>query len=328
MRARSTPQALLRAIRVGVGQSTVLRHFRNERRFPGLSLHSTANHHIQGQFHYGDNVIFAEGCNLIVPAEAALRVGDSCYIGRYVELGPSGEIHIGDQTSIQDRSIIVGDVTLGRYCVLSLNVLMTSGTHHFERWPPVHIRDQDILVLRDPELSSKHSRKISVGEDCWFGFNSVVMPGVNVGRGCVVGANAVVTSDLGPYSVAVGVPARVFRHRLSFVPPARIDWRHIEHLPYFYSGFELAAAERERNKDVQGHVANHRFAVWLASGRSELRLRAKAASQSATTLHCGNCREQAGPEWRDFRFPINESRGPNWFEIEGGPVAVSDALVS
>ena len=211
MRILDGPRAIFEGIRAGINGSTVLRHIRNRRLFPGLYLHPTVNHVVEGEFRYGSDVSFSEGCNLIVPRGALLSVGKGCYVGRYVELGPGVEIDIGGQTSIQDRSIIVGDVSLGRYCVLSLNVLMTSGTHYFEKWPPIHIRDQDLMVANDPELSQKHSRKISVGEDCWFGMNSVVMPGVSIGRGCVIGANAVVTKNLTPYSVVAGIPARVIK---------------------------------------------------------------------------------------------------------------------
>src|SRR6185437_5392749 len=126
----------------------------------------------------------------------------------------------------------------GRYCVVSLNVLLTSGRHYFDQWPHLLIRDQDLRAAIDPNLKATHSRPITVEEDCWLGMNSVIMPGVTVGRGSIVGSNAVVTHDLPPYSVAVGAPARIIRKRLDFDPPRTIDWSKDEHLPYFYRGFE------------------------------------------------------------------------------------------
>ena len=327
MRMLSWSSSVLKAIRVGVSSSPAWRHYRNARMFPGVYLHPTTNCAIGGKFYYGSDVAFGVGCNLIVPNGAVLRVGSRCYIGRYVELGPGGEIDIGGQTSIQDRSIIVGDVSLGRYCVLSLNVLMTSGTHYFEKWAPIHIRDQDFMVANDPELSQKHSQKISVGEDCWFGMNSVVMPGVSIGRGCVIGANAVVTKNLTPYSVVAGIPARVIKNRLDFVPPPRVEWRDNEHIPYFYSGFELAASEREKNLPFEGHVATDRFALWLAAGRSELRLRAKTTSRESTVIESGRIHEQMTPDWQEYRFEAGASEGPVWFRVKGGPIVVSEAWV-
>jgi len=52
-----------------------------------------------------------------------------------------------------------------------------------------------------------------VGHDVWFGTNATIMPGVTIGSGAVIGAHAVVARDVPPYTIAVGNPARVIRHR-------------------------------------------------------------------------------------------------------------------
>lgn len=52
-----------------------------------------------------------------------------------------------------------------------------------------------------------------VGNDVWFGQNVTVMPGVHIGDGAIIGANSVVASDIPPYAVAVGNPARVVKKR-------------------------------------------------------------------------------------------------------------------
>jgi acetyltransferase-like isoleucine patch superfamily enzyme len=50
-----------------------------------------------------------------------------------------------------------------------------------------------------------------VGDNVWCGANVVITSGVTVGERCVIGANSVVTTDLPPYSIAAGAPARVLR---------------------------------------------------------------------------------------------------------------------
>ena len=52
-----------------------------------------------------------------------------------------------------------------------------------------------------------------IGNDVWIGQNVTFLPGVHVGDGCIIGANAVVASDIPPYSVVVGNPAKVIRRR-------------------------------------------------------------------------------------------------------------------
>ena len=48
-----------------------------------------------------------------------------------------------------------------------------------------------------------------IGADVWLGAGVTVLGGVTIGEGCVVGAGAVVAHDLPPYSIAVGVPAKI-----------------------------------------------------------------------------------------------------------------------
>ena len=62
----------------------------------------------------------------------------------------------------------------------------------------------------------------------------------------------------------------------------------------------MAAAERERNKSFQGHVAKNRFALWLAGGTSELRLRAKAIANNHAVLEYGSFREQVVSGWGEI----------------------------
>ncbi len=52
---------------------------------------------------------------------------------------------------------------------------------------------------------------MKIGNDCWFGANVVVCPGVTVGDGCVIGAGSVVVKDIPPLSFAAGNPCRVIR---------------------------------------------------------------------------------------------------------------------
>ena len=54
---------------------------------------------------------------------------------------------------------------------------------------------------------------IVVGNDVWFGYDSLVMNGVSIGNGAIIGAKAVVTRDVPPYSVVTGNPAKVVKMR-------------------------------------------------------------------------------------------------------------------
>jgi acetyltransferase-like isoleucine patch superfamily enzyme len=56
-----------------------------------------------------------------------------------------------------------------------------------------------------------YSKEVTIGNDCWIGGHTVVMPGVTVGAGVTIGASSVVTRDIPSYSIAVGSPARVIK---------------------------------------------------------------------------------------------------------------------
>jgi acetyltransferase-like isoleucine patch superfamily enzyme len=55
------------------------------------------------------------------------------------------------------------------------------------------------------------ARPIHIGRAAWIGFDSCVLPGVTIGEGAVVGARSVVTSDVEPFTIVAGNPARVIR---------------------------------------------------------------------------------------------------------------------
>src|SRR6185436_19506870 len=172
------------------------------------------------------------------PANSSIVLAGNNRIGRQVELQPvsNGCIKIGFGTTIQDRNIILGDVEFGRYCLTAPNVYISSGRHYFDLRPDLYIRDQDNLVHSSEDLEAKHSRKVVIGDDVWIGINSVIMPGVTVGRGSVIGSNAVVTEDVAPFSIVAGIPARLVRFRLDLIAKMSLNYMNDGDLPNFYKG--------------------------------------------------------------------------------------------
>ena len=69
----------------------------------------------------------------------------------------------------------------------------------------------EALPLAETPFANKGS--IVVGSDVWFGYESLVLPGVHIGNGAIVAARAVVTADVPDYAVVAGNPARVVKFR-------------------------------------------------------------------------------------------------------------------
>jgi acetyltransferase-like isoleucine patch superfamily enzyme len=88
-------------------------------------------------------------------------------------------------------------VTIGDRVMVGPHVSIYAATHETE----VASRRKNI----------EFARKVTIGDDCWIGGQTVILPGVTIGKGCTVGAGSVVSRDIPDWSVAVGRPARVVK---------------------------------------------------------------------------------------------------------------------
>jgi len=59
-------------------------------------------------------------------------------------------------------------------------------------------------------------KSVLIDEDCWIGGNSIILPGVHIGKGSVIGAGSVVTKNIAEYSIAVGNPTRIIKNRQNY----------------------------------------------------------------------------------------------------------------
>ena len=302
--------------------ANILRAFR----YPGIRISGRVGLDIRGAFSYGARCTIGVGTNIIVRPDATLKLGNRCAIGRYVELGPDRQIEIGSETSIQDRSIILGDVTIGRYCSVAPNVNISSGRHWFDLRPHELIKDQDRLVLADKTLLNNHSKLVTVEDDCWLGINTVVMPGVTIGKGAIVGANSVVTSDIEPYTVVAGAPAKLLRRRLDFMPPQQIDFSNPSDRPYFYGGFEISKESVDASVATGGIAAFGEFTIALNSATGEsLHVVIRATSVPTATLMFDGQRADISNTFSEVVFHLHkcdENRMRFSVRAENGPAGI------
>ncbi len=112
------------------------------------------------------------------------------------------DLKIGNNSGIGINCEMNGNVTIGDDVMMGPEVVVYTTRHCFDR--------TDMTMI---EQGMKEPLPVIIGNDVWLGRRVMIMPGVTIGDGCVVGAGAVVTKDIPPYSVAGGVPAKVIKGR-------------------------------------------------------------------------------------------------------------------
>ena len=282
-------------------ETRVGKRIRHRRLYPGLGIDDFAAVAGTGEFSYGNLASVGPHAVLKVDAGTCLTLGDASYVGRYVEIAPGREIRLGRAASLQDRCVILGDVTIGAYCTLAYNVYISSGNHIFDWHPALPIKTQDMMAPG----SVVRSHPVVVEEDCWLGNNVVVLSGVRIGRGAIVGANAVVTRDVPPYAVVAGVPAKLLRMRLDYAPPFEIRFDQEACLPYFHAGFAMLESDLKNAQALGGLLATNGFSVALkgAAGQT-LRINMRKEQAGVVTVEYAGQRVQVGDTFGGHEFSV------------------------
>ena len=124
-------------------------------------------------------------------------LGDHSVIESYCCINNAvGDVVIGDYTRIGIHNTIIGPVCIGNHVNLAQGITVTALNHNFED-KTKRIDEQGITT-----------KPVIIGDDVWIGADAVILPGVTIGKHCVVAAGAVVTKDVPDNTIVGGVPAK------------------------------------------------------------------------------------------------------------------------
>ena len=137
--------------------------------------------------------------NAIYVKKTAKSVGKNFRCGKDILINK--RTYIGDNVSV--NGIMVqgcGKTIIGNYCRIGVEFLVLTSSHNYE---------SDKIPYGDGETP----RDVVVGDCCWIGSRVTLLPGTELGEGCIVQAGAVVHGKFPPGSILGGNPAKVFKQR-------------------------------------------------------------------------------------------------------------------
>lgn len=118
---------------------------------------------------------------------------ENIYIGEYVSIGKESYLYASENSKIEIENGVI----------LARRIAVRTTDHRYD--------SKELRAVPYDEVN--YVGDIKIGEATWIGEDSVILPGVSIGRGCVIGTHSVVTHDIPDYAVACGVPAKVIKYR-------------------------------------------------------------------------------------------------------------------
>ena len=163
---------------------------------------------------------------------------------------------LGRGTYGLDRNSFAGlspdcPVSIGRYCSFGPEVLVFCRTDHRSDLPST-FPFRSMRGGAQENVDATTRGPITIGHDVWVGARAMIFNGVTIGDGAIIGAGAVVTRDIAPYSVNIGVPARQSRMRFTDTQVAALseiawwNWPETQidqHMDLFYENVDQFIAQ-------------------------------------------------------------------------------------
>lgn len=127
------------------------------------------------------------------------KVGKGSFIEPPLNVDYGCNIIVGENFYSNFNLVILdcGLVTIGNRVMFGPFVSIFAATH-----------EVGVQSRRD---GVEYAKPVTIGDDCWIGGNTTIMPGVTIGKGCTIGAGSVVTRSIPDFSVAIGSPAKVIK---------------------------------------------------------------------------------------------------------------------
>ena len=160
--------------------------------------------------HFGENSVISYRA-LRLEGTDCISIGSDTVIRKYVQLTTwkTGNhkpfISIGNNCCIRENAHItsINKIIIGNNVLTGTNILISDNSHG----------DNSVQNMKVPPIKRTLYSKgeIKIDDNVWIGNNVCIFGNVHIGEGAIIGANAVVTKDIPPFSIAVGIPAKIIK---------------------------------------------------------------------------------------------------------------------
>ncbi|MDT2712389.1 acyltransferase [Enterococcus dongliensis] len=133
-----------------------------------------------------------------------LRIGNNTIISKWSCYKPyGGYISIGNNCTVNSFCHLSGNggIEIGNNVLIATQVVIISANHNFDD------------INRPIREQGETREKITIEDNCWIGAGAKILAGVTIHQGSVIGTGAVITKDIPPNSVVVGIPGKVLKNR-------------------------------------------------------------------------------------------------------------------
>ncbi|MVN22039.1 acyltransferase [Mucilaginibacter arboris] len=128
-------------------------------------------------------------------------IGQNNYIQSGFRFGMKDVLTIGNNCQINEN-VYIQSAIIGNHVLIAQNVAILAVTHVF-----------DSTYMPIIKQGSTKANPVVIDDDVWIGRNSVIMPGIKLGKGSIIGAGAIVTKNVPSYAIVGGIPAKIIRYR-------------------------------------------------------------------------------------------------------------------
>jgi len=156
--------------------------------------------------------LFNKGVSLFALIDNKSYVNRKAKINRQVKIFDS---KIDSYSYVGSHSEILC-TDIGKFCSIATNCSIGLATHSIK-----NISTSPIFTAKNNGTGCtwakidvfQESHRVTIGHDVWIGKNVIIMGGLNIGDGAIIGAGSIVTKDVPPFAIAVGLPAKIIKYR-------------------------------------------------------------------------------------------------------------------